>query len=111
MGKYLPRGLKIALFGCLGAFCLRHCRLADTPSTTLHNAGCCRPNAKNWGYYETKWRHWPCDQRPEQSFPGGLGNEVLPPPAGREPLPCRRPRCSDQAGNARPRAGTTARRT
>jgi YHS domain-containing protein len=88
MGKYLPLDLKVAFFGCLGA--LLACGamvLADTPSTSLYNGSCCRPNARNWGYYETQWRQWPCDQRPERVFPGSVGTEVVPAPAGQKPKP------------------------
>ncbi len=88
MGTHMPQGLKIALFACLGAILpWGIVAVADVPSTTFRHVGCCPPNAKNFGYFDTKWRDWPCDQRPEKVFPAALGSEVLPPPAGQVPLP------------------------
>ena len=88
MGKYLPWGLKFALHGCLGAVLAGGvATFADTPSNSLYSGQCCRPNARNFGYYETQWREWPCDQRPERRFPGAVGNEVIPPPAGQPQAP------------------------
>jgi len=90
MGKYLPLGLKITFCACLGV--LGPCVVvlfADVPSNSHYSGKCCRPNAKNYGYWETQWREWPCDQRPEKVFPGAVGNEVVPAPAGQvqAPLP------------------------
>ncbi len=88
MGKYLPLGLKIALHGCLGAVLAGGVAMfADTPSNSLYSGQCCRPNARNWGYYECQWRQWPCDQRPERRFPGAVGNEVIPAPTGQPQAP------------------------
>jgi YHS domain-containing protein len=96
MGKYLPLGLKITLCVCLGV--LMSCGIvvfADTlsespcPCTKGPCAKCCVPNARNFGYWETQWRTWPCDQRPEKSFPSALGAEVISTPPGQvqTPLP------------------------
>ena len=60
---------------------------ADVPSTSVRHNGCCPPNAKNFGYFDTQWREWPCEQRPESVFPAGVGSEVIPSPAGHVPLP------------------------
>ena len=96
MGKYLPLGMKITLCVCLGV--LMSCGIvvfADTlsqspcPCTQGPSTKCCVPNARNFGFWETQWRIWPCDQRPERNFPAALGAEVIstPPGAVQTPLP------------------------
>lgn len=45
------------------------------------------PVAPNtFGYYETRWREWPGQARPDKTFPQSLGRERLPTPPG-EPTP------------------------
>ena len=45
------------------------------------------PVAPNtFGYYETRWRQWPGQSRPDQTFPQSQGRERLPTPPG-EPTP------------------------
>ena len=96
MGKYLPSGLKITLCVCLGV--LMSCGIvvfADTLSQTPWMKSpcpcgkCCVPNARNFGYWETQWRTWPGDQRPEKGFPSAIGAEVIATPPGQvqTPLP------------------------
>ena len=42
------------------------------PQVPCGGGGCiCVPNAKNFGYYPTKWRRWPGEQRPGQAFSPG----------------------------------------
>ncbi len=49
----------------------------------------CIPNAANYGYFQTVWRPWPTERRPDQTFPESIGREILPTPTGEipEPLP------------------------
>jgi YHS domain-containing protein len=47
----------------------------------------CVPNAKNYGYFETHWRTWPGEYRPDRDFPSGMGREVLPTPPGEVAVP------------------------
>ena len=51
------------------------------------NPGECCPNAKNYGYFETQWRVWPGDLRPERAFPSAVGREIMPKTPGQVPLP------------------------
>ena len=46
-------------------------------------------NNVNFGYYETRWREWPCQPRPDKTFPGSIGREGLQTPSGEptQPLP------------------------
>lgn len=45
------------------------------------------PNAKNFGYFTPKWRTWPGEPRPDQTFPRSVGAEVVPTPQGTEEEP------------------------
>ena len=47
----------------------------------------CVPNVQNWGYYQTRWRQWPGEFRPEQINPKRPVSEVLPTPPGQELIP------------------------
>jgi YHS domain-containing protein len=47
----------------------------------------CVPNVGGFGYYPTKWRQWPGEQRLEVTNPRALGLEQLPTPEGQENLP------------------------
>ncbi len=47
----------------------------------------CVPNVRGFGYFETHWRTWPGEKRPEQTNPRSIGLEVLPTPAGQEQVP------------------------
>ena len=49
----------------------------------------CTPNLRYWGYFQTQWRQWPVERRPDITFPGDRGKEHLatPPPATPVPLP------------------------
>lgn len=46
----------------------------------------CPVTPNTFGYYETRWRQWPGQARPDQTFPQSLGRERLPTPPG-EPTP------------------------
>ena len=72
----------------------------------------CIPQAKTFGYFETKWRKWPGQANPEEVFPESVGRERLPTPPGQEemplpkatPLPNKPPATSDEGlpGNLLP---------
>ena len=47
----------------------------------------CVPKVRTWGYYDTRWRAWPGEVRPDKNFPASINKEVLPPPPGQEPIP------------------------
>ena len=47
----------------------------------------CIPNAKTFGYFETQWREWPGQAKPELVFPGSVGREILQTPPGQEEVP------------------------
>ena len=47
----------------------------------------CVPNARHWGYFETRWRRWPGERRPEQVNPRSVGAERIPAPPGKEIIP------------------------
>ena len=47
----------------------------------------CVPNVRGFGYFETHWRTWPGEKRPEQSNPRSIGLEPLPTPEGQEQVP------------------------
>ena len=44
----------------------------------------CTPNTCGFGYFPTRWRQWPGEQRLEQTNPKAFGAEVLPTPEGQE---------------------------
>ncbi len=46
----------------------------------------CPVAPNSFGYYETRWREWPGQARPDKTFPQSLGRERLPTPPG-EPTP------------------------
>jgi len=46
----------------------------------------CVPRVRQYGYYSTKWRQWPGEQRPAISFPRSIGREPVPTPPG-QPRP------------------------
>ncbi len=48
--------------------------------------GPCPVTPSTFGYYETRWREWPGQARPDKTFPQSLGRERLPTPPG-EPTP------------------------
>ena len=79
---------KAVLVGVL-ALCLPGWPLlaAPNPQVPCNPPFPCMPNAKNWGYFETRWREWPCEYRPDKQLPRALGAEITPTPAGREPIP------------------------
>lgn len=66
----------------------------------------CIPQAKTFGYFETRWREWPGQGKPEEKFPRSVGAEVMPTPPGQEqmplpratPLPSKPPTTGDQGG-------------
>lgn len=45
-------------------------------------SGECIPQAGTFGYYESQWRVWPGERRPDRFFPQSIGVEAVPPPAG-----------------------------
>ena len=47
----------------------------------------CVPNTYGFGYFPTRWRQWPGEQRLEQTNPRAFGAEVLPTPEGQEYVP------------------------
>lgn len=47
----------------------------------------CIPNARDFGYFRTVWREWPAELRPDTTFPGPVGVEVIPTPEGQRQLP------------------------
>lgn len=47
----------------------------------------CVPNVATFGYFQTKWRTWPGEQRQEIINPRSIGREVIPTPKGHEQLP------------------------
>jgi len=50
--------------------------------------GCtCIPNAMDFGHFRPAWREWPCERRPDKTFPRSIGVEAIPTPAGQEQLP------------------------
>jgi YHS domain-containing protein len=50
--------------------------------------GCnCIPNAREFGYFHTAWREWPCEIRRDKTFPRSIGMETLPTPEGQEIIP------------------------
>lgn len=42
----------------------------------------CTPRAATFGHYETHWRRWPAERRPDQRFPQSLGAEPMVTPLG-----------------------------
>jgi hypothetical protein len=76
----LPSGIVAALMvsGSLWAGTAQYPYPCPTP---------CTPNATGWGYYPTKWRQWPGEQRLDQINPKAVGAEVLPTPEGQEQAP------------------------
>jgi len=42
----------------------------------------CTPNVCGFGYFDTSWREWPCERRPDKTMPGAIGREAVPPPPG-----------------------------
>ena len=47
----------------------------------------CVPNAKEFGFNQTKWRRWPGEVRLEQINPHAPVSDILPTPEGREVVP------------------------
>ena len=52
-------------------------------------SGPCKTNTATFGFYDTKWRQWPLQPRPEQRDPKTVGADVIPtpPPILEKPLP------------------------
>jgi YHS domain-containing protein len=86
---------KISFFcAALAAFGFRPGLPDCRADSTLHvleyprGYGCfCCPNVTEFGYYRTTWRQWPCEARPDKSFPRSIGMEVLPAPQGEKEIP------------------------
>jgi YHS domain-containing protein len=50
----------------------------------------CVANALSYGYYQTQWRRWPAESRPDVDFPQSIGAERLLTPEAAEQLPSSR---------------------
>jgi YHS domain-containing protein len=46
----------------------------------------CTPNTVGFGYFPTRWRQWPGEERLPQTNPKAFGSEVIPAPEGQEPV-------------------------
>jgi YHS domain-containing protein len=62
----------------LGGPCLAH---------PCSNGCLCIPNAQGYGFFDTRWRQWPGEPRPDINFPQSIGAEVVPTPQGQRQLP------------------------
>jgi len=40
----------------------------------------CTPRVSTFGHYQTQWRSWPRERRPDQFFPQSIGLEAIPTP-------------------------------
>jgi len=66
----------------------------------------CIPNVRAFGVYQTRWREWPDQARPDKTFPASINKEVLPVPPGQEPIPVPKGTLIPPGGASESRPGT-----
>jgi YHS domain-containing protein len=87
MGKGILRiGICIVLVAASAVLCrMEYARAGTYTLQYPQGYGCrCIPNALEFGYFRTQWREWPGEIRPDKTFPGSIGREAIPAPAGQE---------------------------
>jgi len=61
--------------------------LAGPLMPPCRNGYACTPNTMSYGYFPTRWREWPCEMRPDKTFPAAIGKETIPTPQAQEQVP------------------------
>jgi YHS domain-containing protein len=84
-----------AVLFCTGAF------TAERSPAPCKNDDSSALVAKQYGFFQTRWREWPGESRPDKNFPASVGREAIPTPQAQEiiPAPEAKPPATEKEGS------------